>query len=191
MLASLLNATLRILFFRAGPQDLPYEPKLTAPLALAAALATGLQMMPVLALPAAIAAAIATVAVLGATTRLVLRMRQLEARFHQTFAALLATSALLTLLIVPFFMQLAPALVELAGNPALLEHPEQMSTPLPVGAAFVITAVSLWNFFVNASIFRHALNSSFGVGLLVATVLSVLLQLFASFAAGLFGGAGS
>src|SRR3546814_4588943 len=38
MLASLFCATLRILFFRAGPQDFPYDPRLTAPLAVSAGL---------------------------------------------------------------------------------------------------------------------------------------------------------
>ncbi|MFT4045542.1 MAG: hypothetical protein QM661_02500 [Solimonas sp.] len=188
MLAAIANATLRILLFRAGPQDFPYDPRLTAPLALAAALATGLQVMPTVPLNAAVAVSIATVAALGIATRFVLRLRRLDARFHQTFAALLATNAVLTLLIVPFAAQAAPALRELANNPALLEHPEQMAMPLPFAVVFVMLLLSLWNLLVNASIFRHAVNVSFGAGVLIAFGLSLTLQLFVNIVASFFAG---
>ncbi|WP_028080008.1 hypothetical protein [Solimonas soli] len=185
MLAAIVNATLRILLFRAGPQDFPYDPRLTAPLALLLALAIGLQAMPSVPVGGAIAVALATVAALGMVTRLVLRMRQLDARFHQTFAALLASNAVLTFLIVPFAVKAAPALHELASHPELFEHPEQMTTPLPLAAVFVMFALSLWNLLVNASIFRHAVNVSFGAGILIAFGLSLALQLFVSVVASL------
>src|SRR3546814_17766016 len=61
MLASLFSATLRILFFRAGPQDFPYDPRLTAPLAVSAGLANGLMFMQVLPIGAALVMAITVV----------------------------------------------------------------------------------------------------------------------------------
>lgn len=178
MLASIVNATLRILTFRAGPQDFPYDPKLTAPLVLLAALATGLQAMPLLPFAGAVAAAIATVAALAMATRFVLRMRQLDARFHQTFAALLATNAVLTLLIVPFASQLAPALHEISANPALIEHPEQMKATLPLGVTFLMLLLSFWSLLVNASIFRYAINVSYFAGLMIAFGVALTLQVF-------------
>jgi hypothetical protein len=189
MLASIADATLRILTFRAGPQDFPYDPGLTAPLALAAALATGLQVLPTVPVAPAIAVAIATIAALCAVTRLVLRLRRFDARFHQTFAALLATNTVLTLLIVPFATKAAPALREIANNPTLLEHPEQMTTPLPIAVLFVMLLLSLWNLLVNASIFRHAVNVSFGAGILIAFGMSLVLQLFVSIVASVVVGA--
>src|SRR3546814_15467349 len=61
MLASLFSATLRILFFSAGPQDFPYDPRLTAPLAVSAGLANGLMLLQVLQMGAALVMAIRTV----------------------------------------------------------------------------------------------------------------------------------
>lgn len=191
MLASLFSATLRILFFRAGPQDFPYDPRLTAPLAVTAGLANGLMFMQVLPIGAALVMAIAMVGGMALGTRAVLRTRQLEARFHQTFAALLATNAALTFLLVPFFAQIAPMLRELAGNPELLEHPEKMT--LPPGIAFIMNALNLWSFAVTASIFRHAANVSMALGLLIALVIAIGLLFFVAFAGSfagmLFGGA--
>lgn len=191
MLATLLTATLRILLFRGGPQDFPYDPKLTAPLAVAAALANGLMFVQVLPLGAAVVMAIAMVGGLALATRGVLRARQLEARFHQTFAALLATNAALTFLLVPFFVQIAPTLRELASNPELLEHPEQVK--LPQGVAFIMNALNIWSFAVTASIFRHAANVSMALGLLISLAVAVallfLVAFAGSFAGMLFGGA--
>src|SRR3546814_15048117 len=76
-------------------------------------------------------------------TRAILRTRQLDARYHQTFAALLATNAALTFLLVPFFAQIAPMLRELASHPEMLEHPE--SVKLPPGIAFIMNALNLWS----------------------------------------------
>ncbi|NGY05833.1 hypothetical protein [Solimonas terrae] len=191
MFATLITATLRILFFRAGPQDFPYDPRLTAPLVVTAAVANGLMFVQVLPIGAALVMALAMVGGLALATRGVLRTRQLEARFHQTFAALLATNAALTFLLVPFFAQVAPTLRELASNPELLEHPEQFK--LPQGIGFVMNALNVWSFAVTAAIFRHAANVSTALGLLISLVIAVALLFFVAFAgsfAGLmFGGA--
>ncbi|HEY9545863.1 MAG TPA: hypothetical protein VIR56_07640 [Solimonas sp.] len=191
MLASLFSATLRILFFRAGPQDFPYDPRLTAPLAVSAGLANGLMFMQVLPIGAALVMAITMVGGMALATRAILRTRQLDARYHQTFAALLATNAALTFLLVPFFAQIAPMLRELASHPEMLEHPE--SVKLPPGIAFIMNALNLWSFAVTASIFRHAANVSMALGLLIALVIAVGLLFFVAFAgsfAGMLFGAG-
>lgn len=192
MLASLFSATLRILFFRAGPQDFPYDPRLIAPLVALAGLANGLMFMQVLPIGAALVMAIAMVAGMSLATRVILRTRQLDARYHQTFAALLATNAALTFLLVPFFSQIAPMLRELASHPEILEHPEGVK--LPSGVAFIMNALNLWSFAVTASIFRHAANVSMALGLLIALLIAVGLLFFVAFAgsfAGMLFGAGT
>ncbi len=185
MLASLVNATLRTLFFRAGPQDFPYDPRLTAPLAVVTALIYGLMFVQVLPMTAVPPMAAAMVAGFVLSTRLILRVRGLDSRLHQTLAALLATNAALTLLLLPLFVQIAPTLRELAGNPALLEHPEQVK--LPQGIAFIMNLLNLWSFTVTASVFRHAANVSFALGLLIALMVSIALLFLVVFTGSVIG----
>ena len=59
----------------------------------------------------------ATVVGVALATRMILRVRSLEARFTQTFQTLLCTSAVLTALMAIPFSQVAPQLVELASDP--------------------------------------------------------------------------
>ena len=186
MLASIFNATLRIVLFRAGPQDFPYDPRLTGPLAVTAAAVNGLLFVQVLPPLAALVMAAAMVGGMALATQAVLRTRKLEARLHQTLASLLATNALLTLLLVPLFMQVAPVLREVALNPALLEDPDKLK--LPQGVAFLMNLLNLWSFVVTASIFRHAANVTMGIGLLIALIVAFVLLFFVAFA-GSFAGA--
>lgn len=191
MLASLFNVTLRALILRAGPQDFPFDPRLTAPLALFAGAANAAMFAQVLPLGSAVAMAAALVAGLALITRTLLRMRKLEARAQQTLAALLATNALLTLALVPLFMQVAPVFKLIAENPALLEQPDAVK--MPQGIAFVMNVLNLWSFVVTASIFRHAANVSLGIGFLLAFVSALSLLMFVgvagSIAGVIFGGA--
>lgn len=191
MFFQFLVVSLRMLVFRAGPQDLPYEPRMTAPLALLAALANGLMMVQVLPLGVAVLMAMAMVSGMALITRSILRARKLDARFHQTFAAFLATTAILTFALVPLFAQLAPAMRAISDNPALLEHPEQL--PVSQGVVFLMNLINFWNFAVTASIFRHAANVGMGVGLLLALIAALVLLLFVAmvsmFAGALIGAA--
>lgn len=191
MLSSFLVTSLRILTFRAGPQDLPYEPRLSAPLALLAALANVLMLVQVLPLGAAILLALGMVAGMALITQAILRTRKLEARFHQTFAALVTTTALITFALVPLFAQLAPAMREISANPALLEQPDKLHLPQTV--VFLMNLLNLWNFAVSASIFRHAANVGMGLGLVLALVAALTLLMFVAmlslFAGALLGGA--
>src|SRR3546814_12943968 len=82
--SDLFSATLRILFFRAGPQDFPYDPRLTAPLAVSAGLANGLMFMQVLPIGAALVMAITMVGGMALATRAILRTRQPDARSPPT-----------------------------------------------------------------------------------------------------------
>ncbi|MGH8447260.1 MAG: hypothetical protein ACREVL_18490 [Solimonas sp.] len=189
MLAAIFNATLRILTFRAGPQDFPYDPKLTAPLALAAAAATGLQGLQSVSLPAAVLSSIIAIAVMGLVTRAVLNMRQLESRFHQTFCALLATTAVLTLLFVPFFAQIVPVLHQAEANPEIFQDPVKLQAmDLPLGSFFMMFVIWLWSFSVTIWIYKQALNSSVFLAVVVTLAVGLMMQVFAGSVAALLSG---
>lgn len=185
MLASLLNVTLRALVLRAGPQDYPFDPRLTMPLALFAGVANALMFAQVLPAGAAVLMAAAMIGGLAFIAKTLLRVRKLDDRLHQTLAALFATNAALTLVLVPMFVQVAPVLKMIAENPALLEQPENVK--LPQGIAFVMNALNIWSFVVTASIFRHAANTSLAVGMLLAFASAFVLLMFVATAGAIAG----
>ncbi|MGH8504566.1 MAG: hypothetical protein ACRETM_01210 [Stenotrophobium sp.] len=168
MFAQTLEATVRILFLRAGPQDFPYASGLTPALVALAVLANGLVFSRVLPPPMALGIALAMVAALAMVTRSILRMRDVLNRFQQTFNALLATTAVLTLALLPGFTQMAPQILELAKHPELLEKPDAVH--ISGIAVFFMNLINFWNFIVTAHIFRHAANVNLWVGIVIAFV---------------------
>jgi len=191
MLQSVLTATFNLLFFRAGPQDFPYDPRLTGWLLPIAALSNYFVLQ--LALPAILAAAVglAMVIALSFTTRLYLRTRKLEARYMQTLHALLAVSSVLTLALAVPFSEIAPQLEKFAAmNPGATEPMPELQ--FPAWAGFAMNLLNVWNFAVNVHIYRQSGNASLAGGVLVTMLIafSVLMFVlfFASFVAALFGG---
>lgn len=176
MLLQFFLTSLRILVFRAAPQDLPFAPRLSLPLGLLVALANTLMLAQVLPTGPSLFTGIAMASGMALITRLILRARKLEARFHQTFAAFAATTAILTFALVPLFAQLAPAMREIATDPTLLEHPDKLQ--LPSGVVFLMNLINLWNFAVTASILRHAANVTTGIGMMLALLAALSLFLF-------------
>ncbi len=192
MYAQVFAATLRILGFRAGPQDFPFDPKLTVPLIAVTVLANALLFVQVLPFPTAVVMALAMVGGTALVTRSVLRARGLAERFNQTFNALLATSALVMLIMVPLFAQVAPILREVAAKPELLEEPEALR--MPQGITFLMNLLNFWNFAVTAYIFRHAANVQMWVGVLIALIVAFIVLfcvIFAGSVAGVLFGAGT
>jgi hypothetical protein len=194
MLQSALIATLNLLFFRAGPQDFPYEPRLTGWLIPIAAVSNYLVLQQ--ALPAVVAASIglAIVMALAFSTRLFLRARKLEARYLQTLHSLLAVSSVMTLALILPFSAIAPELQRLAAmNPAPTEAMPQLQ--VPAWAALSMNVLNIWNFAVNVHIYRQAGNAGLAGGLLVALLVAFGVLMFvvvcASFVAALFGGGGA
>lgn len=182
MLKHAALVALRISLFRAGPQDLPFAPaltRLTVPLAVAAAY---LQYR--LQLPGVQAAvhALAWVGALAAFTYLMLQSRGLVNRLRQTLDALYLTSAGMTLLVLAPLSAISPTLLRIAENPDLAG-----TERLPALPALAVMAVSLWNFFVTAHIYRHALNASLGIGALVALLATVVTVSLAGAASALAG----
>lgn len=189
MFAQALAVALRILAFRAGPQDFPYSPQLSQVVVPLAALANYLVFIQVLPAFMSLVMAAAVVAGMALVTRSLLRARQLEARFNQTYNALLCTSGILTLLLLPAFVQVAPVLLQLAQDPDLMKNPEKL--PMPQGAAFMMNLLNIWNFAVTAHIFRQSANIGLAAGILVAILAALAVAFFVivtgSFAAALGG----
>ncbi|MBI3170980.1 MAG: hypothetical protein HYZ32_00110 [Hydrocarboniphaga effusa] len=186
MFAQVIAVTFRILGFRAGPQDFPYDPKLTWPLAATAAAANFLIFVQVLPIASSVALAAAMVGGTALVTHSVLRARALLSRFNQTLNALLATTALLTLMLLPLFAQVAPALREIAAQPELLENPDALK--LPQGAVFLMNLLNFWNFAVTAHILRHAANVQLWIGIVIALIIAFVALFLVAFA-GTFAGA--
>lgn len=191
MLASVLTATLNLLLFRAGPQDFPYDPRLTSWLVPIAMLVNYFVLSLVLPPIIAAAIAIAVVMALSFATRVFLRVRKLEARFMQTYHALLAVSSVMTLALMLPFSEIAPELQKLAAmEPGPAEPMPELQ--VPAWAALTMNALNIWNYAVNAHVFRHAGGMSLAGGLMVALLVAVgvlmFVLFFASFVAAIFGG---
>jgi hypothetical protein len=175
-------AALRILLFRAGPQDFPYSETLARTIVPLAALMLFLQYRLTLPLVQAAVQAFASLGVLAAFSYVVLQRRGLLNRLRQTLDSLFLTDAVLILLLLPPLSAIAPQMIRLADNPDLAR-----TESLPPLAALAVMAVSMWNFLVTAHIYRNALGTHFGAGALtsllstlvtvsVATVISSLMS---------------
>lgn len=179
LFSQVLIATLRIAGFRAGPQDFPYAPQVTATLVTATMVAEYLLFSLVLPAPMALAWALAVVAGLALVSHSLLRARSLLNRFNQTFNTLLATSVLFTCLALPASLQLAPLARLVIDNPEIANRPETVQAP--GGAVFIIYLLNFWNLAVSANIYRHSLNVGVGFGLLIALAASLVVLFLAVF----------
>lgn len=179
MFRAVVAATLNLLFFRAGPEDFPFDIGLTRvllPLALLCNYAVFVMVLP----PGlSVAMALAMIGGVAVATRIVLRARRLDARFMQTWHALLATGSVLTLALAPPFAQIAPEFAKLAANPELLQ--DKTASPLPAGPVFIMNAINVWNFAVSAHIYRHAANVNIWIGALLALLVALSTLMFVVF----------
>ena len=179
MNASLLQqaaaVTLRILLFRAGPQDFPHVPQLVVPLPLAAVAAYFVLFAVVLPAGPSLVLGVLSVAALALVTHSLLSARKVVNRFQQTYHALITTGLVLTIASIPPMAALAPALKQIAANPDLLQQPGSVESPAL--ASLLLNLLNIWNFAVYAHIFRHAAETRLMTGVLIAlfVVLSVLL----------------
>jgi hypothetical protein len=175
MLRQAAVVALRILLFRAGPQDFPHVPQLVAPLPAIAAGAYFALYAILLPPGVSLVLAVATVGALALVTHSLLSARRVASRFQQTFHALLATGAVLTLLSIPPMTALEPALRQVAAQPELLQQPGAVEAPAL--ASLLANLLNLWNLAVYAHIFRHAAEVRMWSGLLIAVfvVFTVLL----------------
>jgi hypothetical protein len=181
-----LSAAVRILFFRAGPQDFPYASGIRPVLLLLGAVSNAIMFAQVLPPAMAGGIAVAMIAGMALVVRWTLRLRNLGNRFQQTFDALLATNILLTLALLPPFAHIAPQLMDLTKHPEMLQNPDAVKLPaLPV---LLMNVINFWNFAVTAHIFRHAANVNLWVGFVIAFVAAGIM-LFIGVVGGTFTGA--
>ncbi len=184
MLTQVARATLRILLFRAGPQDFPFDPGLSRVLVPVAVLVNFLLASITLPPALAVVAAVVTVFALSFSTRTMLRLRQVENRYDQTFHALLATSSVISALVILPTAKLKPQILQIAQNPELVNNPETM---LPPGLALSLLLLLTWSFMVTASIYRQAAGFRMPLAVLVALLISISLQVFVSLATSTIG----
>tara|TARA_R110000787_G_scaffold33475_28_gene87590 strand:- start:2909 stop:3484 length:576 start_codon:yes stop_codon:yes gene_type:complete len=184
MFQSLINASLNLLLFRGGPQDLPYHPPLTGVLVPAAVLVNFWVVAQVF--PAVIAAvmSLATVVAMAYVTRIMLRMRKSPERFSQTYHSLLMV-ALLTGVLSWIPLSQMPQIESIEQ----VAEGEQARGPLWV--AMLVYLINFWKFAVNASIFRQAGQLSLFVSILVSVLMEIGIGVFTVFfflvASALFG----
>lgn len=165
-MGKIVDAFWKICLFRQGPQDVPASSTLMMLGMLAYATTSVfiglLNLSPV----AALLSGVFDMALVAAMTQLLLWIKDLGARFQQTFTALMGTGAILGLLALPLlYIQLQ------VGEQAAL---------LP---SVLILALVVWNLAVVGHILRHAMGAPFFVGLLLAVVfmyvsVSVMRSLF-------------
>jgi hypothetical protein len=183
MFTQALVTTLRILIFRAGPEDFPYDASHRLSLACIgfAVVGTGTLCLMQTSPAVAIVSALLNIGMLALALRATLGARKLLNRFQQAFNALLTTTSVLTLAIVPFFVQVRPAYHELsaklAQNPELAQQPDQLSAIIsPVaGPFFIIFVLLIWQLAVIGYVFYKTAGSVALFVLLGLLVLSVVL----------------
>ena len=202
MLPQAFWTSLRILLFRAGPEDFPYDSGKQLSLACAAfgvlvntALAAlmgqvAVVMKALTATPplwADIMLGVVSVAAMGLFTRVALRARQLESRFQQTFNALLVTSSILGLLLAFPILQLLPFLPvaqdlrsKLLANPDLVNDPAAMSAVTGWTMLFwlMMLVLPVWQFAVTSFIYRRAANTRTSGGIFIALLCLLTVMSF-------------
>jgi len=202
MLPQAFWTSLRILVFRSGPEDFPYETGkrlsaaciafgVLANAALAAVMGQMAVSLKVLSqappLWADVVLGVVSVGAMGLFTRVVLRARQLESRFQQTFNALLATSSILSLLLVFPILQLLPFLPvvqelrkKMLANPDLINDPAATSgVPAWTLLFWLMTlALPIWQFAVTAFVYRRAANTRTGGGIFIALLCLLVVMSF-------------
>ena len=185
MLQQAAIVALRILLFRAGPQDFPHAPQLVATLPALTACAYFAFWAIVLPPGAAVVIALAGVGALALVTHSLLGARRVPNRFQQTYHALLATTGILTLALILPAVALAPAMKEIMANPELLKQPEKLQ--VSTVASYTVNVVEVWAFAVYAHIFRHATDARMMVGVVIALFAVASVTVLVMVAAALVG----
>lgn len=171
MLTHLVRTTLDILLLRKGPQDLP---AVQTPVLVSLIAYFSLNFLLLRSgLPAAQAMLHAFLAcgVLVLYTHFLLRWRQLGVRFMQTLLALLLTGIVLGLLTVGPMRALTPFLEAVATA----ESESEILVQPPAWAVLMYAVVGLWHLVVMGHIFRHALDTTLGRGILLTLLYEIIL----------------
>lgn len=183
MLNQTLSATLRILFFQAGPQDFPYDARVARWLIPAAIAASTCYSMLLYSFAGSLILSVVGVMTLAVTTLAILRVRHLESRFQQTFHSLLATDALLNLIVIPSMSQMLPAINAMIAAASDTSDGTQVASqqlieqPPPL-ATLVTMVVLIWSAAVSVKIYREAAELRMPFGIAIAIGILIMVKLF-------------
>ena len=113
-------------------------------------------------------------------TWLTLSAQKLQNRFQQTLNALLTTSSVLTLLMLPLLAKVVPVwlsmMERLDKDPDLMSHPEQLPDLQAIsGTSFLLLLVLLWQLLVTAYIFYKAAGRK-ALFLLIALFIGMMVM---------------
>ncbi len=179
-----LHATLQILLFRKGPEDFPYsaDGRLDKACTALGIFATAMLFGIVQPLPLAIFDGAVATLVVTLYTRLVLRLRGLEARQQQTRNALLATGSLLMLVMWLPMSMVMPVMTQFIESMAAAQQaagPDAAPLPItaeqlpqvPVLFGLMLDVLGLW-FAANAT---HVLRQATGAVRFAAAMMALLM----------------
>lgn len=159
MFRTLFNTFFEICLLQRGPQDLPVSSMLTyGLLSLLAVLGFAINQM-FMPGQTAILAVIINIGVLLIITQLILRLHKKSARYTQTLTALIGVGIVLALIGLPVFSMLAIA--------------ENNQTESPFGILLWLVLFG-WEIAVTAHILRHATESTFPQGILMAILYPLI-----------------
>lgn len=153
MISALWKIFFEICCLRLKPQDLPATGELLVICMLGYSVSSYFLVLTTQKPDIAILSALVDMCMLVFLTYIVLQFWRLPERWHQVTTALTGTGIIFNLIATPLSFLLAHMN---KGDPLLL-----------LVFLFVISLL-VWNIAVMAHIMRHALNSSFGLGVLVA-----------------------
>lgn len=160
-----------LLLLRRGPQDMPGGTTVLYAGICAYCILLFLQIRMIASSGGAVFQVLISVVILALYARALLRLRGYPHRVVQTLSALFVTSAAITLLMLGPTLAVAPFVQALGqvSDPSQLPKPSAMAM-----VAYVV--IGFWGVAVSAHIYRHALQTSFWIGLGAALGYEVLLM---------------
>lgn len=161
-MASFLQTLIDLLRLRAGPQDLPDHRGFTL-LAIGIYVAQAVITSEALGSPDEPARSLVSIAIHFGAVSAMLSARRNPERIQQTLLAFAATGTVVSLIAFGFLLQ---------------ADPNQQQPIL----AFVWFAIFGWSLAVDANIFRHALNVSLPIAMLITVMLLAIAYVILEFA---------
>lgn len=162
LLYQLLQQFFRIAVFRSAPQELPGQ-AVVLWISIAAAFLTSFGgLLFVYDFAEAIGRSVLALVVPAVMVFLLLKMRNLQNRFNQTFSAMCGSAAVIYVLVLPMMPYLFDADPETESGKWLI---------------MLVLMIDIWALMITAHIFRHALD----VGLATGVSFSILLMLVTLF----------
>lgn len=174
MFAQTLRVMVDIVLLRRGPQDMPSDWNLLAVLAALYLIVHFMQATVVASTSAALAQAALATGLLAVYARTILQVSGCLPRLVQTLTALFAVGTLASLILIGPTAVMGPIFEQLAQG----VDPKTIQVPLFAVLAAIV--VSIWLVIANAHIFRHAVDKSMGIGVLIAIGYEILLPVLYS-----------